>query len=317
MPNQTTAFDAPLDGLNWADWLSRMGGMIGDAGFVEPLGAAHAAVFRSKGPTLLVSFENHDRIEEDSEKAHPYGWPLVSALGWSHLCLASDGDTWFRDGRVYGFFDRMIDDGFFDEFETVLFYGAGPCGYAAAAFSVAAPGARVLAVQPQATLDPRIAEWDDRYLHQRRTAFDDRYGYAPDMLDAASEAVVLYDPEIELDAMHAALFTRPNVMKFRMRHLGPRLEVSLDRMQILLRILAQLSAGKLTRLALARLYRKRHTDGAYQFSLLKQTTRDERHHLTLRLARAVLAQREAPPFRKALNRAETALSKDGEKAQAG
>ncbi|QGX98063.1 phosphoadenosine phosphosulfate reductase [Roseovarius faecimaris] len=310
MQSQADAFDAPLDGLNWTDWLSRMGGMIGDAGFVEPLGAAHAAVFRAKGPVLLVSFENHDRVEEDSPKAHPMGWPLVKALGWSHLSLLSNGDTWFRDGQVYGFFDRLIDDGFFDEFERVIFYGAGPCGYAAAAFSVAAPGARVLAIQPQATLDPRIAEWDDRYLAQRRVAFDDRYGYAPDMLDAAKDAVVLYDPEIELDAMHAALFTRPNVMKFRMRHLGPRLEISLDRMQIMLRILAQLSAGKLTRLNLARLYRARRTDPAYQFSLLKHTTRDERHLLTMRLARAVLAQRNAPPFRKALNRAESILMQD-------
>ena len=41
-------------------------------------------------------------------------------------------------------------------------------------------------MQPQATLDPRVAEWDDRFLHMRRTDFTDRYGYAPDMLDAAS-----------------------------------------------------------------------------------------------------------------------------------
>ena len=50
------------------------------------------------------------------------------------------GDTWFRDNRVYGYFDRLIADGFFEDFDTVIFYGAGSCGYAAAAFSVAAPG---------------------------------------------------------------------------------------------------------------------------------------------------------------------------------
>jgi hypothetical protein len=43
-----------------------------------------------------------------------------------------------------------VDDGFFDEFEQVIFYGSGSSGYAAAAFSVAAPGATVIAVQPQA-----------------------------------------------------------------------------------------------------------------------------------------------------------------------
>ena len=303
MQNASQAFDVALDGLDWSDWLSRMADMIGEAGFVEHLGDAHAAAFRSKGPVLLVSFENHDLVEVQSPRAHPMGWPLVEALGWSHLSLLSNGDTWFRDGPVYGFFDRMIDDGFFEEFDQVVFYGAGACGYAAAAFSVAAPGAKVLVVQPQATLDPRISEWDDRFLAQRRVAFDDRYGFAPDMLDAADEAFVLYDPEIELDAMHAALFTRANVTKFRMRHMGPRLEEGLDRMQILLRILAQLSAGKLNRLTLARLWRARRTNGAYQFNLLKKTTREERHLLTLYLAQKVLEQRDSPPFRKALAKA--------------
>ncbi|MDF1671388.1 MAG: phosphoadenosine phosphosulfate reductase [Roseovarius sp.] len=309
MHNASQAFDANLDGLDWTEWLTRISGSIDQAGFLEHLGDDHAAAFRSKGPTLLVSFENHSLIEEQSQRAHPMGWQLVEALGWSHLNLLCKDDTWFRAPRVYGFFDRMIDDGFFEEFEQVVFYGAGACGYAAAAFSVAAPGARVLAIQPQATLDPRVTEWDDRFLAQRRTAFDDRYGFAPDMLDAAEQAVVLYDPEIELDAMHAALFTRTNVTKFRMRHMGPRLEEGLERMQILLRVLAQLNAGKLDRLALAKLFRARRTNGAYQFNLLKKVTREERHLLTIHLARKVLEQRDAPPFRKALARSELILAK--------
>ena len=78
--------------------------------------------------------------------------------------------------------------GFFDDFDHVVFYGAGPCKYAAAAFSVAAPAATVDAIQPQTTLDPRITDWDDRYMKMRRTDFTSRYGYAPDMLDAAEQA---------------------------------------------------------------------------------------------------------------------------------
>lgn len=300
--------DVALDGLEWEDWLARAEDILGDSGHVQPLGTRHAALFADRGTTLLVSFESHRQIEDMSQKSQPLGWQLAQALDWSHLCMACNGETWFRDRRVYGHMDRLIDDGFFEDFERVIFYGAGSCGYAAAAFSVAAPGAQVLAIQPQATLDPRIAEWDDRFLAMRRTDFDDRYGYAPDMLDAAAQAFVLYDPEIEPDAMHAALFTRPNVTKFRMRHLGPRLETALMRMNILFRMLAQLSAGKLDRLSLARLYRARHRDGGYQFSLLKATTRDDRHHLTTLLARSVLQQREAPPFRKALTRASNALA---------
>jgi len=215
---------------------------------------------------------------------------------------------------VFGYFDQLIDDGFFEQFDTVIFYGAGSCGYAAAAYSVAAPGARVLAIQPQATLDPRVAEWDDRFLAMRRTAFDSRFGYAPDMLDAAEAAFVLYDPDIELDAMHAALFTRSNVTKFRMRYLGPQMDASLMRMNVLLRCLAQLSTGKLNRLSLARLYRARRDMGGYQYNLLKATLRDDRHLLTKLLASAVLDRRDTPPFRKALVRAKAALAERDETA---
>jgi hypothetical protein len=309
MQQTPSRFDTPLDTLSWPEWVQATRPVTGTAGFTENLGPRHAAIFvENPSKTLLVSFEAHHRIEDLSEKGHPLGWALVEALGWSHLCLASEMDTWFRENLVYGFFDRLIDEGFFERFDTVLFYGAGSCGYAAAAFSVAAPGARVLAIQPQATLDPRVAEWDNRFIGMRRTSFDDRFGYAPDMLDAAQEAFVLYDPDIELDAMHAALFTRPNVTKFRMRHLGPRIDASLVRMKVLLRMLAQLSAGKLSTLALARLYRARRTDGAYQYGLLMATTRDDRHQLTAWLAHAVLRQRGAPPFRKALARATNMLA---------
>lgn len=301
-------FPNPMEGLSWSDWLGAAAEMVSENGSVEPLGPDHAAIHLDQGRVLLVSFEAHHRIDEVSETGQPMGWKLAEALGWSHLCLACRTDTWFRDPRVFGYFDRLIDHGFFEAFDTVIFYGAGSCGYAAAAFSVASPGARVLAIQPQATLDPRVTEWDDRFTWMRRTAFDDRFGYAPDMLDAASRAFVLYDPEIDLDSMHAALFTRENVTLFRMRHMGEMIDASLMRMNILLRLLAQLSADKLTTRSLAQLYRARHADGAYHYALLGALTRDNRHKMVIRLANAVLAQRDAKPFRRALVRAKRRLA---------
>ncbi|WP_371223740.1 phosphoadenosine phosphosulfate reductase [Roseovarius sp. 2305UL8-3] len=309
MQDHSQMFATPLDGQSWLDWVQSTTDIIGENGSVEHLGPRHAALFLKKKPqTLLVSFEAHHRIEDVSDTAHPLGWQMANALGWSHLCLASETDTWFRDNRVYAYFDRLIDEGFFDAYEQVVFYGAGACGYAACAFSVAAPGARVLALCPQATLDPRVSEWDDRFLSMRRVAFDDRYGYAPDMLDGAEHAFVLYDPEVELDAMHAALFTRPNVTKYRMRHQGPRIDSALVQMNILMRMLAQLSVGKLNTLSLSRLYRARRDYASYQFNLLKCTTRDDRHHLTKLLAEVVLSKRNSPPFHKALARAKNSLA---------
>lgn len=300
-------YETPLDGLDWSGWLEKLAEITDEDGYAEPLGDRHAAIFVEEKPTLLVTFETHQGITERSPACHPMGWEMIKALGWSHLCLVSNGDTWFRDKRVYGYFDRLVDDGFFEDFEQVIFYGAGACGYAAAAFSVAAPGAQVLVLQPQATLDPEVAEWDQRFRQMRRTSFTDRYGYAPDMLEAAQRAFVLYDPNIAEDAMHAALFNLPHVTRFRMRHLGHKMERSLIRMNVLLRIIAQLSAGKLDHDRLARLFRARRDDPSYQFNLLKRLTTDNRPYLVMLLAGKVLEKRETPPFRKAYARSRQKL----------
>jgi len=289
MLDNPNAFKKPLADLAWGAWCDQAAEIIEEEGSLHPLGDDHAALFVEEGRTLLVTFETYGSIQENSEKAHPMGWEMVMALGWSHLCLVSNGETWFRDGRVYGYFDRLIDDGFFDEFDQVIFYGAGSCGYAAAAYSVASPGAKVLLLQPQATLDPRVTEWDTRYMHMRRTAFDDRYGYAPDMLDAAEKAYVIYDPEIEYDAMHAALFTRPNVEKFRVRYVGENIQSMLLEMNILLRILAQFSANKLNLRTMGKLYRARMSNIKYLNQVLERLKKSKRFALMINLCNTALS----------------------------
>jgi hypothetical protein len=308
MQDGADIFEADLSGLPWDAWIERADTLAGDDGYCQPLGERHAALLIERKPTLLVTFETFKRLPEISERAQPLGWSLARARGWSHLCLLGNGNTWFRDARVYGYFDRLIDDGFIDDFEQVIFYGAGPCGYAAAAFSVAAPGAKVIMLSPQATLDPRVAEWDDRYLHMRRTSFTDRYGYAPDMLDAASQAVLLYDPDVELDAMHAALFTRSNVMRFRTRFLGYEIEQSLARIGLIDRAIGALSEDRLTPLELARMWRARRDETPYLANVMRRLVADERDHLTVLHCRNALTRRVGGPrFRKALAMAETRL----------
>src|SRR6056297_2507753 len=313
MQDTPRSFKTPLTGMGWSAWLQAADEIVEADGHVEALGPDHAAVFYEDKPILLVTFETHRGIARLSQPAHPLGWSMVKALGWSHLCVVANGDTWFRDRHVYGYFDRLADDGFFDEFEQVIFYGAGACGYAAAAFSVAAPGAKVLMLRPQATLDPRVTEWDDRYLRMRRSAFTDRYGYAPDMLDAATRAVVIYDPEVDLDAMHSALFNRGNVLRFRTRHLGYGIEEKLCHMGVLPRLLAQLSADKLTRQSPAALWRKRREEQGYLFPLMRRLIREQRDGLTVLFCENVLARiKGGPRYRNALSRARARLdAQDG------
>ncbi len=300
MQDTPNTFAEPLAGLKKGDWLTRLADIADEHGYFEPLGDRHFAAFVEDRDTLLVTFETMQGIRALDEDAQPMGWEMVKSLGWSHLALVSDGDTWFREDRIYAYFDRLVDDGFFDEFERVIFYGAGPCGYAAAAFSVVAPGAIVVAVQPQATLSPAIAGWDDRFTEERRRDFTSRYGYAPDMLEAADQAFIIFDPYVTLDAMHAALFTRPNVTKLPMRHLGATLQTHLMEMQLLYRIVAQAGAGKLSRVSFAKLMRIRRDYPPYLRNLMATLDAAEREDLTTRLCRNVLGRMKAPKFARRL-----------------
>lgn len=201
-------------------WLQAMETSSEEEGYLEPLGDRHWAYFLDDSPTLLVTFESAADIRARPGNM-PRGYDIAVARHWSHLCIIAEGPTWYRDRRVYGYFDRLVDDAFLEDFDTVVFYGAGGmAGYAAAAFSVTAPGATVVAVTPRATMDADLASWDDRNRETRRMVFSDRYGFAPDMTEGAGWVFVIYDPHHAPDAMHATLFARPHVTRLTMRRTG-------------------------------------------------------------------------------------------------
>ena len=290
------------------EWLDNLEDLGEDRGYFEPLGARHSAILTDAGPRLLVTFESIESILSETEDNLPLGFEMVAENGWSNLCLLAHGPSWFRDPHVYGYFDRLVDDGFFEDFDQVVFYGAGMCGYGASAFSVVAPGATVIAVQPQATLDPRVAEWDMRFPSLRRTSFTDRYGFAPDMIEAADRAFILYDPEEELDAMHAALFTRQNVTRLRCRHLGHLIDQHLIAMDILQPLIERAMEGTLRAEDFHQLYRARRSYPPYLRRLLTRVDDDDRLMLAGILCRNVIARMNGPRFRRRLEQVEKQLT---------
>lgn len=293
-----------------ADWHARLDAHAEEHGFHARLSPRHGALFTEEDEYLLVTFENAAEIRRGGG-ALPFGLLVAGREGWSHLCLYSEGDTWFRDEEVYAFFDDLVDDGFFDHFDGTLFYGVGPGGYAAAAFSVVAPGARVLAVRPQATLDPRIAGWDDRHKTARRADFTSRYGYGPEMIEGAEQGILLYDPFERLDGMHAALYTKPNVTHLRARYLGPAPEEHLDAMNILVPMVRAAGKGRLDKKLFAELFRKRQRHPPYLRNVLDRLEAEQRPGLAARWCRAVLRFSSRARFQTGLARALKALHAQG------
>jgi len=282
---------------------------IGEAlGYFQPLGGRHAAFFVDDGPTLLVTFESVAAIRGGSDSQMPLGYRIAHRAGWSHLCLIADGETWYRDPAVHAYFDRLVDEAFFEDFDRVVFFGAGAGGYAAAAYSVAAPGAAVLAVRPQATLDPRLSEWDRRHLSARRLDFVDRYGFAPDMVEGAGQVFVLYDPEQREDAMHAALFNRPHVTRIRCRFFGPRPEEDLLLTGVLRDAIEGACLGHLDAADIHESLRARRDHPLYALRLLARLEAEGRFGLVLRLCRWAETAFGLPRFAHARARAEAELA---------
>ena len=297
--------------LSDAEWLKALRD-IGEAdGYFSSLGRKHAAVFVERAHnTLFVSFETMFGIRSVSDSGLPVGFDVSENRNWSHLTLIAEAQDWFRDETLFSYFDRLVDYGFFEDFDKVIFYGAGMCGYAAASYSVAAPGGTVILVSPQATLDRPISQWDTRFPVSRRLEFKSRYGYAPDMLEAAGEAYIIYDPDEAEDAMHASLFRGSNVHHHRYRRgSAGAIDSDLRSMALISTMVTAAENGLLTPARLAKMLRARKRHVPYLRALLARVLAEDRPALTVRLCRAVLANQSIPRFAHHLEIAEAQLAK--------
>ena len=241
----------------------------------------------------------------------PLGYQIAAPRGWSSLTLIADGPTWYRDRAVYGYFDRLIDDAFFEDFDHVVFYGAGMGGYGAAAFSVSAPGSTIVALAPQATLDTDSAEWDRRFMKARRLDFTSRFGFAPDMAEGSERVFIVYDPVQQVDAVHAALFRGSHVTKLRARNIGRDPQAELARIDALRPLIDAACQGTLTDRAFFRLWRARRDNVHYLGRLIGRIQSQNRPARLLRALRIANQRADHPQLKQALARAEAAAASAG------
>ncbi|MBT8423594.1 MAG: phosphoadenosine phosphosulfate reductase [Silicimonas sp.] len=298
------------DDLSDAEWLKRLRGIGEKDGYFSTLGSDHASIFVERShDVLFVALETLFGIRSVSDTGLPVAFDVCGQRGWSHLSLITQEQTWFRDKRVWNYFDRLVDYGFFEDFDRVIFYGAGMCGYAAAAFSVVAPGAQVILVSPQATLKRDLTRWDSRFPTARRLDFSTRYAYAPEMLEAASQAFIIYDPDETEDAMHAALFQGDNIHHHRYRRgRAGAIESDLRALGLVSTLAEKAANGLLTPARLADTLRLRKRHVPYLRALLARVLAEDRPALTAMLCRAVLQDRPIPRFKHHLEVAERRLA---------
>ncbi len=260
----------------------------------------HSFLFIPRSDTLVVTFDNLDIAMNKRTDRRPWGFSFIEKQGWSMLGVMANGWTWYRDPWVWDQFDNLAASGFFKGFKRVVFYGASMGGYAACAFVAACPGADVVAISPQSTLDKALVPFETRYHTAWSRDFSGRYGDAAHVSHSAGRVTLLFDPYEPLDAAHVARFQNPNVMKLRTPLLGHRLGSSLQQMGILAPITLGALNGSLTEPEFYRIIRARKTFARYQRELFKRALARGRPGLARKLGRFVLTRGDNRYIRKAL-----------------
>jgi hypothetical protein len=238
----------------------------------------------------------------------PAGFAVAREMGWSYLAIIADGETWFRDPAVFGYFDRLVDDAFFEDFNATVFLGADMGAYAACAYSVTAPGATVLAFNPRATLQVQRAGWDNRHRAARRIEFTSRYAFAPDMTEGTGQVFAFHDPGITPDAMHVSLFAGPWVTPVRLPHLAGRTEWAITQMGLMPELLQQAMKGTLTATSFARMWRARRNFGPYLKGILAAAEDAGQRQRAMAICTSVTKRLNAPRFRRRLAELQAQLS---------
>ncbi|TMV92998.1 hypothetical protein FGG78_06855 [Thioclava sp. BHET1] len=290
----------PAEQVSDPDWAVLATKLAGPDGFYIDNGAHSFLYMPRSRDTLVVTFDNLDIAMNKRDTRRPWGFEFIEKQGWSMLGAMAGGWTWYRDDWVGAQFDRLAQEGFFAQFKRVVFYGASMGGYAAAAFSAACPGADVVAISPQSTLDKSVVPWETRYKVAWDRDFSGKYGDAAQASLAAQRVTILFDPYEPLDAGHVARFDGANVMKLRTPLLGHRLGSSLHQMGILTPILLSALEGTLSEASFHRALRARRTFPRYQRELFQRAVKAGHKTLARRMGAAVLAQGDNRAIRLAM-----------------
>lgn len=298
----------PDPGVADESWDRIASELAGSDGFYRagPRGHSFLYIPRSKG-TLVVTFDNLDIAMNKRDDRRPWGYSLIESQDWSMLGVLAGGWTWYREPWVAAQFDDLRDSGFFDQFDHVVFYGASMGGYAACAFSPAAPGCDVVAISPQSTVDKSVVPWETRYKVVWDRDFTGPYGDASEVSQAAGRVYILYDPYEPLDAAHAGRFTHENVHHLRAPLLGHRLGSSLQQMGVLSSIILGALSGTLTKLEFYRALRARKDFPRYQRELFNRAVASGHTELARRLGNHILSRGDNPSLRRSLTALEDAL----------
>lgn len=264
-------------------------------------GAENALMFAPKSRRLVVTLDNLSQVKMD-EPRWPWGFKVLTRdMEASVLGVMATKRNWFRHDFVHDAFDALRDQGFFAQFDEILFYGASMGAFGALVFSQCAPGAHVLAIAPQSTLDPAVLP-DDRWGWTRKLDWSGRYADAAGALQTAGQVYVVSDPYFDADRAHVERLSAPNMTMLRTPFMQHQLPNALAKMDMLKPLLMAAVQGKLEPAHFYRLFRARRDLPRFQHDLLMEAERRGKTRLAIRVCEYALKRRTATNIERSLER---------------
>ena len=276
-------------------------------------GGDNAVMFVPGSKRLIVSFDNISNVQEDGPR-WPWGFKLMTGeMGASVLGVMGAKRNWFRNDFVHDTFETLRDQGFFDQFDDVLFYGASMGGFGALTYSRCVPGANVLAIAPQSTLDRRILPDDNRWGWTARLDWDGRFADAAGAPDGAGQVTIIADPYFQPDYDQVSRITGDNVTWLHTPFMGHQLPNAFVLMGILKPLLFAAAEGTLTPALFYKAFRARNDLPRYQHDLLMQAESRGKLRSAIRICEYTLRKRKAKNIAASLERLRAKL--DGRAAE--
>lgn len=175
--------------------------------------------FEPHDAVLLVTFDNLATLDNPYPRA-PWLHRQAAELGHSILGVQSHAKDWFRQATAPALIRGLADRGFFAGFDRIVFTGASMGAFGALNFAPMVPGATVLALSPQSTMNREICPFEKRFPWAVNNSnwSDPRFLDASAAIPCLPAASLIYDPFVTEDRLHAARLAAPHVQQVKLNH---------------------------------------------------------------------------------------------------
>ncbi|MEI4261674.1 glycosyltransferase family 2 protein [Roseovarius sp. D0-M9] len=259
--------DSPDSAPETPRWLDDLRPGAEGEGFFEK-NLRHSLMFiKRPSDRLLVTFDNLSNVNDDSLQREPWAYKYASDSGYSHLGVMAHVSDWYRDADLIRRFEGLVAQGFFEGYERVVFAGVSMGGYASLVFSSLVPGAHVIAINPQSTLDPDLVPWETRYENGQRQDWMLPLGDGAALTQGAGRVNIFYDPHFDLDQKHVDRFHGDNLRVFKCWFSNHKTAVFLRKIDALKAVMTNCIMDELTEAEFYRLYRARRNLPWYRGAL--------------------------------------------------